>query len=331
MNQNATATTSAQPALDSQSWSINSDTAGIQLYLRNRRRTDIDVFGSEQTVMLMHAATYAGDSLYDIAHGATGSFMDFLAASGYDVYSIDVRGYGGSTRPAEMHAPAEANPPVVDTNTAIRDLGSAVSYVIERNALSRLNLIGMSWGGTVAGAYAARVPEHVNKLGLIAPQWVDERSISIDTGGELGAYRTVSREAARERWLGAAPAEQRENLVPRGLLARWEETTFGADDAGPYRAPNGLVQDRRDYWAAGRAFYDPAEIEAPTLLIHGEWDRDVPLDATQAYFRRLTGAAYKRWIEIGQATHMLILERHRQQAFDAIAAFLDEKSLSNPK
>lgn len=327
MTQDATAMTSPQPALTSQSWFIDSDTAGIQLHLRNRRRSDIDVFGGECTVMLMHAATYAGDSLYDIAHGETGSFMDYLAMRGYDVYSVDVRGYGDSTRPPEMRAPADANPPAISTDTAISDLGSAISHVIERNGLSRLNLIGMSWGGTVAGAYAARVPKHVHKLGLIAPQWIDDRSISIDTGGKLGAYRTVSREAARERWLGAAPDEQRKALVPRELIENWEQTTFGADDADPYHAPNGVVQDRRDYWAAGRAFYDPGEIKAPTLLLHGEWDRDVPLDATQAYFRHLTGAAYKRWIEIGQATHMLILERHRGQAFEAIAAFLDEKSV----
>lgn len=329
MNQNATATTSPQSVLASQSWFIDSDTAGIQLYLRNRRRTDIDVFASEGTVMLMHAATYAGDSLYDITHGETGSFMDFLAMCGYDVYSVDVRGYGGSTRPPEMLAPAEANPPVVDTDTAIRDLGSAIAHVIEQNGLPRLNLIGMSWGGTVAGAYAARLPEHVNKLGLIAPQWIDNRSISIDTGGELGAYRAVSRQAARERWLGAAPAEQREALVSRELVERWEQITFRGDAADSYHAPNGVVQDRRDYWAAGRAFYDPGEIKAPTLLIHGEWDHDVPLDATQALFLRLTGTAYKRWIEIGQASHMLILERHRRQAFDAIAAFFEEKSVSD--
>lgn len=329
MNQSATATTSPRPALASQSWSIDSDTSGIQLYLRNRRRTDIEVFGNERTVMLMHAATYAGDSLYDIAHGETGSFMDFLAMRGYDVYSVDVRGYGGSTRPPEMLAPAEANPPAISTDTAISDLGSAISHIIEQNGLSRLNLIGMSWGGTVAGAYAARFPEYVNKLSLIAPQWIDPRSISIDAGGELGAYRIVSREAARERWLGAAPDEQREALVPRELIEQWEKTTFGADDAAPYHAPNGVVQDRRDYWAAGRAFYDPADIKAPTLLIHGEWDRDVPLDAAQSYFLSLTGAAYKRWIEIGQATHMLILERHRGQAFDAITAFLEEKPVSD--
>ncbi|NRB55986.1 MAG: alpha/beta hydrolase [Salinicola sp.] len=329
MNQNATLTTFSHPALASQSWFIDSDTAGVQLYLRNRRRTHIEAFGSERTVMLMHAATYAGDSLFDVAHGETGSFMDFLAMRGYDVYSVDVRGYGGSTRPPEMMAPSDASPPTVSTETAISDLSRAISHVIERNGLSQLNLIGMSWGGTVAGAYAARVPEHVHKLGLIAPQWIDSRSVSIDTGGELGAYRTVSREAARERWLGAVPDEQREALVPRELVEKWEQITFGADDANPYHVPNGVVQDRRDYWAAGRAYYDPGEITAPTLLIHGEWDRDVPLDTNQAYFRRLTGAAYKRWIEIGQTTHMLILERQRHQAFDGIAAFLDEVLTEN--
>lgn len=321
MNNNVISVPHPRADLVDRSWTINSDTAGIRLHLKNRRRADIDVFGNARTVMLMHAATYASNSLYDVTHGETPSFMSFLAANGYDVYSIDVRGYGRSTQPSQMHEPPEANAPIVNTATAISDLGAAVNNVVERNGLSRLNLIGMSWGGTVVGAYAARVPERVNKLCLIAPQWIDDGELSIDTGGNLGAYRVVSRQQARERWLGAIPVDQRPAFAPADLLKRWEEMTFG-DDTKPYRVPNGVLQDRRDYWAAGRAFYEPGDIKSPTLLIHGEWDRDVPLAATQAYFLSLTGAPYKRWIEIGQATHMLILERHRQRVFDDIDAFL---------
>jgi hypothetical protein len=42
--------------------------------------------------------------------------------------------------------------------------------------------------------------------------------------------------------------------------------------------PNGTVQDTAEFWAAGKAYYDPAMISVPTL-IGAEWDADNP--ATQ--------------------------------------------------
>ena len=60
------------------------------------------------------------------------------------------------------------------------------------------------------------------------------------------------------------------------------------------------------------------------LLLHGEWDIDVPLDLAQSYFRRLTGAAYRRWVEIGEATHLALMESNRMQVYSEIASFFAE-------
>jgi len=95
-------------------------------------------------------------------------------------------------------------------------------------------------------------------------------------------------------------------------------------------AATGLrIQDIRDFWAAGKPFYDPGQIEVPVLLIHGEWDVDVPLALAlalaQDYFVHLTGAPNKRWLELGEATHMLMLEKNRLQAYDALVGFMAEE------
>jgi len=42
------------------------------------------------------------------------------------------------------------------------------------------------------------------------------------------------------------------------------------------RAPNGVVDDGRKYWSAGKPYYDPSNIKVPTLLILAEWDADTP-------------------------------------------------------
>jgi len=119
-------------------------------------------------------------------------------------------------------------------------------------------------------------------------------------------------------------------LIPEHGFEAWlaqtveTETDAAIRSAGAIRATNGPIQDIRDYWNAGRPFYDPSEIEVPVLLLHGEWDIDVPIDLALDYFKRLTGTPSKRWLEIGEATHMLVLEKNRQLAFTALADFFSE-------
>jgi hypothetical protein len=59
------------------------------------------------------------------------------------------------------------------------------------------------------------------------------------------------------------------------------------------------------------------------LQVVREWDIDVPIDLALAYFGELRGAPYRQWVEIGQATHMLLLEKNRPFAFNAIRDFYD--------
>ena len=44
-----------------------------------------------------------------------------------------------------------------------------------------------------------------------------------------------------------------------------------------------------------------------------------------AFFAKLTNAPYKRYVEIGEGTHTIIMEKNRMQLFQAVQQFLDEK------
>ena len=71
--------------------------------------------------------------------------MEYIAARGYDVWLLDLRGYGKSTRPGEMADKPEANAPVVTGQTAVKDIGTAVDFILQRRNIPRLNLLGWSW------------------------------------------------------------------------------------------------------------------------------------------------------------------------------------------
>jgi pimeloyl-ACP methyl ester carboxylesterase len=150
MDQNVLAS-AYEPDLVVEDVMIPSDTAGISLHLRNKRIEALKTFSAKQTILLMHGATYSSKSLFDVPLGGF-AFMDYLAAQGYDVFALDVRGYGGSTRPPEMDAAAQDFEPLVRTEVGVRDLASAVEHILQRRGITRLNLVAMSWGGSVAGA-----------------------------------------------------------------------------------------------------------------------------------------------------------------------------------
>jgi hypothetical protein len=44
----------------------------------------------------------------------------------------------------------------------------------------------------------------------------------------------------------------------------------------------------------------------------------------EAYFARLTSAPYKRFVQIGEGTHSVMLEKNRMQFFHEILGFLTE-------
>jgi len=85
-----------------------------------------------------------------------------------------------------------------------------------------------------------------------------------------------------------------------------------------------VIADLRAYWLAGKPYYDPADIQAPTLVIHAEWDADLPSYQARAYFAKLTHAPYKRFVELGEGTHTIIMEKNRMQFFREVMAFLNE-------
>lgn len=315
----------ADAAIAVEDFFVPSDTAGIELHIRRKRLTRVERFSSERTLLLMHGATFSSGSLFDAPVGGA-SFMDQLALTGFDVYAVDVRGYGGSTPLPKTVGAIDPRTQPVRIDTAIRDLGTAIDHILQYRGLEQLNLVAMSWGGSIAGAYTAKNNSKIKQLALIAPLWLRGTPGRIDAGGDLPVYREVDLLKYQESWRSAAPKDHRDTLIPPGWFRIWAETTLAIGPRGTVPnailAPSGAILDIREYWAAGRPFYSPGEIRVPVLLIHAEWDVDVTFDTARDFFSRLTAAPYRRWIEIGEGTHMVILEKNRWQAVNSIAEFL---------
>jgi alpha-beta hydrolase superfamily lysophospholipase len=72
---------------------VKTSDAGIEIYVRNKRPADMASFRPEQTVLYVHGATYPSETAFDLKLDGL-SWMEYIAARGYDVWLLDLRGYG---------------------------------------------------------------------------------------------------------------------------------------------------------------------------------------------------------------------------------------------
>jgi pimeloyl-ACP methyl ester carboxylesterase len=318
------------PKITTESFYVPAKDPGIEFYVRNKRPEGVTKFAPEKIVLFVHGATYPAEAALDLPLDGM-SWMDYIAQRGYDVYLMDIRGYGASTRPPEMSRPPSENPPIVNTDVAVKDVGAVVDHILGRRGVPKINLMGWSWGTAIMGAYTAKNNAKVDRLVLYAPLWLLKGAPPIGGGqGGLGAYRTVTKEEAKKRMVRGVAVEKQKEILPDAWFDLWWETVVKLDPVGMaqnppvVRAPNGVIEDLAKYWGSGKPHYDPANIAVPTLLILAEWDADTPLYMAQEIFANLKNSPKKRLIIIGEGTHSVIMEKNRWQLFREVQLFLDE-------
>ncbi len=323
------ATHAASPKLETTDVMIPSGDAGIQLFVRNKHPAGMKKFSSDRILLFVHGATYPAETAFDLPIEGV-SIMDLIARRGFDVYLVDVRGYGRSTRPPELNQPPEANKPIVSTQVAAHDLGVAVDYILKKRNVAKIDVMGWSWGTSITGLYTSEHNAKVDRLVLYAPQWVRTEPQAANLP-PLGAYRLVSMESAKDRWLKGVPADKQADLIPPGVFEAWAKATWATDpEASKHsppmlRASNGVTEDSRNFWSAGKPLYDPGKITVPVLILHAEWDADLPSYLAQGYFKQLKNTPYKRMIELSEGTHTVMMEKNRMQFFHELMGFLDEE------
>jgi len=245
----AKAATSAQAQLTTEDFMVPAYDPGIDIFVRNKRPADMRAFRAERTLLFVHGATYPAHTTFDLPVEGC-SWMDHIAARGYDVYLLDLRGYGKSTRPPEMAQSPDANPPLVRTETAVKDVAAAVDFILKRRAIPRLVLLGWSWGTFSTPTYAIAHPDKVARLVLYAPIWLGQTGrLAQAEGGRMPAYRTVTPEQARMRWLNGVPESEKATLIPPGAFDAWVKVTMGHRSGWRQTKSAG---DPRTQWRDGR-------------------------------------------------------------------------------
>src|SRR5688572_14744484 len=76
----------------------------VDLYVRERASASLkrDAVAADRVVLFVHGAGTPAEVAFDVPHSDY-SWMAYLATAGFDVFSMDMTGYGRSTRPNIMN------------------------------------------------------------------------------------------------------------------------------------------------------------------------------------------------------------------------------------
>jgi long-chain acyl-CoA synthetase len=190
------------------------------------------------------------------------------------VVAIDLRGHGFSDKPASSYTMREI---IEDIETVLHNL----------KVTEKIILVGHSFGGAIATEFAARHPQKVSHLILIAS--TGEYRLNNLYRFLLSLPYTFHHMAApfTRRWLGAPPT----------VMKRWNDNNLA-------------------HWNGWSLFRG---LEMPTLVIHGHRDRVF----AETYFEEVTRAIPNaEEINVGASGHMVMLER-RDAVNRAINRFLE--------
>jgi pimeloyl-ACP methyl ester carboxylesterase len=300
---------------------IDSPVAGLSLFLRGLAPANPPA-GPPRAVLYVHGATFP--SALSIAHRFDGrSWRDALGEAGFHVWGLDFLGFGGSDRYPEMAGPAEAAASLGTTEQTSRQLEAAVRFVCGRLGVPGLSLVAHSQGSVIAGHFAGRCPDLVDRLVLFGP--IAQRHGPADPT-PIPAWTTVSLQQQWDRFTADTPDGEAPVLLQRHFRdwgERYLDSDAGSHERSPpaVRIPTGPRRDIAAAWS-GRLPYDPALIRCPVAIIRGAWD-SLCTDADAAWlFDALAAAPLKRDIKLSRGGHLMHLEEGRAALHREATCFL---------
>lgn len=317
-----------------------------QIYVREVVQAGVALRGpaSDRVALFVHGAGTPAEVSFDVPYQDY-SWMAYLAHAGFDAFSMDMTGYGRSTRPAPMNDPcnlsreqqagfipglisAPCSPSYPHPLTTIasdwNDLGGVIDYLRSLRHVEKVSLIAWSLGGPRAAGYTARHPDQVSQLVLLAPAY--NRAGAADPPAQLPADGTTMTSQSHDEFTAnwARQTECRDQVDPGASDSVWEQMTasdpVGATwGTGVRRAPQVTT------WGWNSAV--AANTKTPTLMVTGEHDKQVPPGRVRDLYADL-GAERKVFVDLACSSHNAMWEKNHLVLFKASVEWLTKGTVS---
>jgi pimeloyl-ACP methyl ester carboxylesterase len=326
------------PAIDGQT---------TQIYVREVVRAGAalrEAAAPGKVILFIHGAGTPAEVAFDVPFEDY-SWMAYLAGAGFDVFSMDVTGYGRSTRPAAMNDPcnltreqqltfvpgllaAPCAPSYEKNMTTLasdwNDIGAVVDHILALRHVDRVSLIAWSLGGPRAGGYTAQHPDKVSKLILLAPAY--NRAAAgrgpAPTPANGTVFNTQSRAEFDANWNRqvGCPAQYDPKAADAVWAAMLESDPVGATwGTGVRRAP----QVSGGGWTSAVV----TKMTTPTLAVSGAHDKQVQPQRVQELVADL-GSKEKVFADLACSSHNALWEKNHLALFGASLEWLTKGTVN---
>jgi pimeloyl-ACP methyl ester carboxylesterase len=318
----------------------------VPIYVREKVRADVARRAENgkpaPVVIFVHGGTNPSAVGFDLQFRDY-SWMEYLARAGYDVFAMEMNGYGRSPRPTmgdpcnvpadqqsmimpyPLTAPCPPSYPFrLNTATSEQDeLDRVVEYVRARRGIDRVALVGWSGGGFRTGTYTSLHPEKVEKLIVYASSNYNRTGPS-NPPVQVPAPGFPTTIASHQTYIveGWGADIQCEGQVEPGVQDAVWAATMNHDPVGSSWGPGVVRAPQRTLWgwnaeAAGR-------VRVPTLIMVGELDG---LISSMRLLYEDLGTQNKVLIEIACASHQMVWEYQHRILHQASKEWLQDSAI----
>ncbi len=221
--------------------------------------------------------------------------MASLAARGFAVYAVDLRGYGASPRDRTGF---------LTPTRAAADVVAVLKWVAARHpGLPPPSLLGWSLGGAVVQLAAQQPDAVLSSLVLFGYSVDPELKFATMTPPEQPAMQKTARVDAESDFISPL-------VTPRAVVEAFVKQALAAD-------PVRMDWIREDEFNAMRL----DKLTMPVLVIHGSRDPGMD-DSTTAKFVAGLASAHRQWTILPGGDHAAQLEDTHDAFVDAVAGFI---------
>lgn len=315
----------------------------VRIYLHERATPQvIRAVAGNHVVLFVHGAYTPAEVAFDLPYGDY-SWMSYLAAAGYDVFSVDMLGYGRSTRPVQMQDKcnlsqmqqqsfgvncAQSYPgALTNIDSDWQDLSAAVSFIRRLRHVEQVNLFGWSQGGPRAGGWAALHPERVAKLVLLAPAYNRAARTTQPTLPIPGpVFLAIDHERFIANWNRQAPCPGQ--YAPAVAQALWsamlQSDPIGASwTPAVMRAP---ISSSSWGWTVERV----RAMQMPVLMVSGVNDKQVDPQRVRDLYEDL-GSQQKVFVSLACSSHNAMWEKNHLRLFQASLEWLQKGTVDGQR
>jgi pimeloyl-ACP methyl ester carboxylesterase len=315
----------------------------VRLYVREVAPAVRPGAGPAPVVVFVHGAGTPAEVSFD-SRRADYSWLAYVARAGFDVFSVDMTGYGRSSRPAAMDdpcnlsreaqarfipalIPAPCSPshprPITTMSSDWDDLDAVVDHVRRLRGVDRVSLVGWSQGGPRIAGFTALHPAKVHRIVVLAPAYARTSPAAAPSPlPDLPATLTVQSQsdfvANWDRQVGC-----RDQYDPAAAAQIWQEMQE-SDPAGARWGPGVRRAPAVPTWGFNQATV--ARMQAPFLMVTGEHDKQVAPDRVRELYADW-GGRDKVLVEMGCSSHNAMWETHRRLLYQATVDWLRDGRL----